>query len=192
MKSRGFNESIKAKTKQNKINITLEKDVITSANQMPGENKFTPLVASQQGQSIQHEPACFGLFSSWSFPSCSGIRLHAAVQLWLSLQRSVSPRNIPPLVLLFCAISPRLGCSRPLVGVDAESSEIVQEIPHPLFFLAHHTARAPPPILRTSRTSAVSYPLWAPQIPQTRSASCVKNQPMQRVKSLWRTRRRVS
>ena len=130
---------------------------------------------SQQGQSIQHEPAGFGLFSSWSFPSRSVIRLHAVVQLWLSLQRSVSPRNIPPLVLLFCAISPHLGCSRPLIGVDAESSEIVQEITHPLFFLAHHTARAPPPILRTSRTSAVSFPPCAPQVPQTRPASCVKS-----------------
>ena len=36
-----------------------------------------------------------------------------------------------------------LGCCRPLVGVDAESSEVVQETPHPLFFLAPHTARAP-------------------------------------------------
>ena len=32
----------------------------------------------------------------------------------------------------------------------------------------------PPPFLRTSRTSAVSYPPCAPQIPQTRSAFCVK------------------
>ena len=36
-----------------------------------------------------------------------------------------------------------LGCTRPLVGVDAGSSEVVQETPHPLFFLPHHTARAP-------------------------------------------------
>ena len=32
----------------------------------------------------------------------------------------------------------------------------------------------PPPFLRTPRTSAVSYPPCAPQIPQTRSAFCVK------------------
>ena len=31
---------------------------------------------------------------------------------------------------------------------------------------------SPPPTLRTSRTSGVSYPPCAPQIPQTRSASC--------------------
>ena len=30
-----------------------------------------------------------------------------------------------------------------LVGVDAESSEVIQETPHPLFFLVPHTARAP-------------------------------------------------
>ena len=47
---------------------------------------------------------------------------------------------------LFCRSAPFplvLGCSRPLVGVHAESSEVVQETPHPLFFLAPHTARAP-------------------------------------------------
>ena len=47
---------------------------------------------------------------------------------------------------LFCRSAPFplvLGCSRLLVGVDAERSEIVQETPHPLFFLALHTARAP-------------------------------------------------
>ena len=47
---------------------------------------------------------------------------------------------------LFCRPAPFLlvlGCSRPLVGVDAEGSEIVQETLHPLFFLASHTARAP-------------------------------------------------
>ena len=33
----------------------------------------------------------------------------------------------------------------------------------------------PPPIIRTSRTSAVSYPPCVPQTPRTRSASCVKS-----------------
>ena len=35
-----------------------------------------------------------------------------------------------------------LGCSCSLVGVDAESSEVVQETPHPLFSLPPHTAHA--------------------------------------------------
>ena len=47
---------------------------------------------------------------------------------------------------LFCRPAPFplvLGCSRSLVGVDAEGSEVVQETPHLLFFLPPHTARAP-------------------------------------------------
>ena len=65
-----------------------------------------------------------------------------------------------------------LGCSRLLVGVDAESSEVVQETPHPLFFLAPHTARAPHQFsehhaLRQSRI------LHARHIPQTMLARYV-------------------
>ena len=45
-KGRGFNESIKTKAKQNKTNVTPEKDVMTSANQTPGGHKFAPLMAS--------------------------------------------------------------------------------------------------------------------------------------------------
>ena len=40
MKGRGFNnEIIKTKAKQNKTNVTQEKDVMTSANQTPGGYK---------------------------------------------------------------------------------------------------------------------------------------------------------
>ena len=42
-----------------------------------------------------------------------------------------------------CSAILRQGYSRPLVGVDAESSEVVQESLHPLSFLAPHAARAP-------------------------------------------------
>ena len=91
-KARGFNESMKTKTKQNKTKVlTPEEDVMASANQTPGGYKFAPLVAGQQGRATQHESACFGLSSSWFFPSRSGIRLHAVVQPWLPLQRSISP-----------------------------------------------------------------------------------------------------
>ena len=62
-----------------------------SANQTPGGHKFAPLVASQQGRANQHEPACFGLSSLWFFPSRSGIPLHAVVQPWVFLQRSILP-----------------------------------------------------------------------------------------------------
>ena len=91
MKGHGFNESVKTKTKQNKTKVTPEEGDMTSANQTPGGYEFAPLVASQQGQANQHEPACFGLSSPWSFPSRSGIRLHVIVQPWFSLQRSISP-----------------------------------------------------------------------------------------------------
>ena len=81
---------------------------MASANQTLGGYKFAPLlVASQQGRANQHEPACFGLSSPWSFPSRSGIPLHAVVQPWLSLQRSISPWTVPPLVPPCCAIPPR-------------------------------------------------------------------------------------
>ena len=131
--------------KRNKIktNVTPEKDDMTSANQTPGGYKFAPLVASQRGRANQHEPACFGLSSPWFFPSRSDILLHAVVQPWLSLQRQFLHETFRPLFRR-PALSPlALDCSRPLVGVDAESSKVVQEAPHPLFFLAPHAARAP-------------------------------------------------
>ena len=51
-KGRGFNESINTKNeaKQNKTNVTPEKDVMTSENRTPGGCKFAPLVASRQGR----------------------------------------------------------------------------------------------------------------------------------------------
>ena len=69
-----------AKQKQREI----RHDIHVSANQTPGGHKFAPLVAiSQQGRANQHESACFGLSSSWSFLSRSGIRMPAVVQPWL-------------------------------------------------------------------------------------------------------------
>ena len=54
-----------------------------------------------------------------------------------------------------------LGCSRPLVGVDAESSEVVQVTPFPLFFLAPNTARAPHQLSK-------HHSLWQSRIPHAR------------------------
>ena len=146
---------------------------MTSANQTPGEYKFAPLVASQQGRAKQHEPASFGLSFLCSFPSRSGIPLHAVVQPWLSLQRSILPWNVPPLVLRH---SPSSWAAvvhwSTLMPKALRSSR-----KHPIhsFPAPPHSPR-PPPFLRTSRTSAaVSYPPRAPQIPQARSASCVKS-----------------
>ena len=36
-----------------------------------------------------------------------------------------------------------LGCNRPLVGVDAEDSEVVQKTPHPFFLLPPRGTRIP-------------------------------------------------
>ena len=132
--------------KRNKINVTPEKDDMTSADQTPGGYKFAPLVAinSQQGRANQHEQAWFGLFSPWFSSSRSGIPLHGVGQPWLSLQRSIClMKRSAPCSAVLCHSLVVLGCSRPLVGVDAESSEVVQETSHPLFFLAPHTDRAP-------------------------------------------------
>ena len=85
-KSRGFNGSIKTKTKtktkQNKkqSNVTQEKYKTIFSNQTPGGYKFVPLVANHLWQANQVEHACFGLSCPWSFPSRSGILLHALVQ----------------------------------------------------------------------------------------------------------------
>ena len=46
---RGFSESKKTKTKQNKTKVIPEKDVMASAIQTPEGYRFAPLVASQQG-----------------------------------------------------------------------------------------------------------------------------------------------
>ena len=36
-----------------------------------------------------------------------------------------------------------MGCGRPLVGVDTQNSEVVQETPHPLFLLPSRGDRTP-------------------------------------------------
>ena len=76
-----LNEGPRLQWKHKDEHETKEKDGMTSADQTPGGYKFAPLVAinSQQWRANQHESACFGLSSRWSFPSSSGIRLHAVV-----------------------------------------------------------------------------------------------------------------
>ena len=110
------------------------------------EYKFVPLVANQLWRANQHEHACFGLSSPpWSFP------LHSGVLLYCMPERSPDflcgdPFRHETFRPFFRRLAPSplvLGCSRPLVGVDAEGSEIVQKTPHPLFSL-YPTQSAPP------------------------------------------------
>ena len=46
-------------------------------------------MACQQGRANQHEPACFGLFSPWSFPSLSGVRLRACRSTALAFSAAI-------------------------------------------------------------------------------------------------------
>ena len=74
----------------------------------------------------------------WAYYSAYQIRALAfSAAIHFAMKRS-APCSAPP-----CAITPRvLGSNRPLVGVDAESSEVVRETPHQVFFLDRHAAHA--------------------------------------------------
>ena len=175
-KGRGFNESIKTKTKQNKTNVRPEKDVTTPANQTPGGYKFAPLVASQKRRASQHEPACFALSSLWSFPSRSSITTACR-----------SPALAFPAAIDFAikCPAPRSAVLRHSPSSRAAAIHWSALMPKALRPSRKHPTRsfswsptqpAPPTnVLRTSRTSAVSYPPCAPQILRTRSASCLKS-----------------
>ena len=150
---------------------------MTSMNQTPGGYKFAPLVATvvNHGERTKTSPLALG------YPLLRPSR-HVRVYYCTPLSSPGFLCSDPFRHETFRPFFRRpaqfplvLDCSRPLVGVDAESSEVVQETPHPVFFLGSPRSPRPPPILRTSRTSAVSYRPCAPQIPRTRSASCVKS-----------------
>ena len=129
--------------KQNKRNTRERRHDICKPNARRVQVRAT-CGYSQQGRANQHEPACFGLSSSWSYPSISGIHTTAC--------RS-------PALAFSAAIHFAMKCSAPCsavlrhfpsswaavvkVGIDAESSEVVPETPDTLFFLAPHTTRAP-------------------------------------------------
>ena len=71
------------------------------------------------------------------YSACRSRALAFSAAIHFAMKRS-APCSAPP-----CATPPRvLGSNRPLVGVDAESSEVVRETPHPVFFLARHAAHA--------------------------------------------------
>ena len=67
-------------------------------------------------------------------PSRSGILLHAVVQPWVFFLCSDRLRHETsrPLFRRLATFPFTLGCSRPLIRVDPESSEVVQETPHVL------------------------------------------------------------
>ena len=141
---------------------------MTSANRTPREKKFASLVASQQWQANRHEPACSGIASPQFFPSHSDILLHFVIQPYFFLQRFICHETFCPLFRRPVPFLLVVGCSSPLVGADAESSEgLPGNTPSTRFPGLPRSPR--PPIFKTSRTSAVSYSSCAPQFPRTRS-----------------------
>ena len=119
---------------------------MTSANQTPGGyNKFAPLVASQQRRANQHEPACFGLSSHWSFPSRSGIPRHAVVQPRLSLQRTIhfAMKCSAPCFAVLRHSHSSWAAVVHWSALMPKALKSSRKQPHPLFFLAPHTAPTP-------------------------------------------------
>ena len=57
---------------------------------------------------------------------------------------SINIEEFRPLYNSFVPFFSILSCDPPLVGLDTESSEVVQETPHPLLFLPPRGNRAPP------------------------------------------------
>ena len=78
-------------------------------NTFPQEVGIYVTMTSHKWWVNQYELACFGLPSPWSFPSRSGMFLHALMLPWLSLPRSTSSWKTPPLVWLSYTIPPRPG-----------------------------------------------------------------------------------
>ena len=91
-----------------------------------------------------HEHACFGLSSPWPpryarpyFIACLGPARFLCSDPFRHEKLRPLLRRLAPFHLV-------LGCSRPLVGVDAESSEAVEETPHLFFFLPPPRSWRPP------------------------------------------------
>ena len=125
--------------------------------------RATSTINTRENRAYYHMSSCFRLSFSSYFQSRSGIQLYAVVQPSLLPQHFFHVKCSAFFRPLLCpsASFPLLLCwSRPLVGVDAENSQVVQETPHPLVFMAPHTAR-----VRHRHNDAlrgdVSCPPWA-------------------------------
>ena len=114
---------------------------------MPGGYKFLPLVANNDGErtstntlalgyppALGPSPVTFGYTTTAC--RCPALTFSAAINFFMKLSSRPLFRRLASFPLV-------LGCSHPLVDVDTESSELVQETPHPLFPLLPHAAHAP-------------------------------------------------
>ena len=118
---------------------------MTSANQTPEDTSSRHLWLVNYGQRTSPNTIALGYpLLAWSFSSRSGILLQAVIHSKIFLQRGqFRHETFRPLFRRPAPFPLVLGCSCPLIGVDTEISEIVQETHHPIFSLAPHTARAP-------------------------------------------------
>ena len=94
---------------KNKHNPRERRYIIYLQVKCPDDTSSRLLWLINYARANQHEPSCFGLSSSRYFLSRLGILLHAVVQPWFFLHRSISPRNITPLVPPSYAIPARPG-----------------------------------------------------------------------------------
>ena len=83
------------KAKRRKRNETPEKGNVASTR--PEDTSSLRLWLIDYGGRSSTSTLAFGISSPWSFPSRSSIRLHAVVQTWLYLQRSVRHETFRPL-----------------------------------------------------------------------------------------------
>ena len=123
----------------------------------------------------------------------------------------------PSLFYRLAPFSLVLGCSRPLIGAHTESSEVVQQIPHPIVSLPPHADRAPSNFPSITHSGSLVSSMHAPntvnrirllhtldsmlslpvyinkrvQIGNRVVGAILLRQPIQRVRNLWCTRRRV-
>ena len=132
----------KTKTKQNKQTSHQRK----TTRHPPEGKKFTPLVANQlHGERTRTSPHAL----SYLPLDLSGhVRAYYCMPLsspGFLCSDQLCHETFRPLFRRPAQFPLVLSCSRPLVGVDAKSSEVVQETPppHPFFFLTPHAARAP-------------------------------------------------
>ena len=166
----------KDESEAKQTNVTPEKDVMASAHQTPVGYKFAPLVASQQGLSEPARARLLWVILSLVLPVTFG---HNTACRSPALAFSAAVH----FAMKYCAAS----CSAVLRHSPTSWAAVVHwsalmpkalrsSRKHPIHSFSWPPPQpAPPPILRISRTSAISYPPCAPQIPQTRSASSVKS-----------------
>ena len=136
-----LNETKSNKTEKKKRNdATREKQYGIGNYKTPGGHKFAPLLANQL--CMVSEPARTRLLSAILIlvvpvtfrhtAACRTAAVHLAVKR--SASCSAVLRHPPSFWATY---------SRPLVCGNTESSEIIQETPHPLVCLPPHAARAP-------------------------------------------------